>query len=251
VSLTDIPQPKIILEGTHLTRKTDVAFELAEHREIVGERRRRWHIPLVSSEWETRSDTQPTKAEPGRSMIDFLASDEPWVRECYDSQVRAFELHRDYYWIVDRFHISTISHQRLVYGRHIDLDWVDARLARLGFVLIHLRRDPSTFPVAREHRLTYSENPTRYDDLQAFAIEQDVMAQLIAASRLPSTTVDVSDGDVPRIATEIIAWVKRIGAFWRQSEFELEIRSAFKSIPQSNSHACPTKLDTFTPSSVR
>jgi hypothetical protein len=214
-SLTDIPQPKIILEGTHLTRKTDVAFALAEHAEIVGERRHRWHIPLVSSEWETRSDKQPTKADPGRSMIDFRATDEAWVQECYEVYVRLFELHKDYYWIVDRFHISTIAHQWLVYGRTIDLSWVDERLAKLGFVLVHLRRNSETFAAARRHRLTYSENRTRYDNFNIFLSEQDVMSDLIGKSPLRSITVDVSDDDVTRIASEILVWVKQIGAFWR------------------------------------
>jgi hypothetical protein len=31
-----------------------------------------------------------------------------------------------------------------------------------------------------------------------------------------SLTVDVSDGDVPRIADEILDWVEDIGAFLRQ-----------------------------------
>ena len=92
-----IPQPKILLEGTHLTRKTDVAFALAEHPDIIGMRKRRWHIPLLSAEWETRSDSQPTKANPGRSMIDFGPDDLPWVLECYENHTRLLELHRDYY----------------------------------------------------------------------------------------------------------------------------------------------------------
>lgn len=211
----DIPQPKILLEGTHLTRKTDLAFALAEHRQIVGERRRRWHIPIVSSEWETRSDKQPTKAEPGRSMIDFWDGDEPWARECYENYMRMFELHRDYYWIVDRFHISTIAHQRLAYRRAVDLSDIDQRLAALGFVLVHCWRDADTFPAAREHRLTYSENPTRYDNLDTFVREQEIMTELVAESHIRSTTVDVSDDDVDRIATEVLIWVKEIGGFWR------------------------------------
>jgi hypothetical protein len=222
--LTDIPQPKIILEGTHLTRKTDVAFALAELPEIIGERLHRWHIPLVSAEWETRSDKQPTKAEPGRSMIDFLPGDEDWVNECYHVYVRLFELHRDYYWIVDRFHISTIAHQWLVHGRTMDLSWVDQRLDRLGFVLVHLHRKPNTFANARAQRLTYSETPARYDNLGSFVEEQEVMADLIARSPLQSIRIDVSDDDVPRIAAEIIAWVKQIGAFWRTTNSSEEPR---------------------------
>lgn len=202
-----LPQPKILLEGTHLTRKTDVAFELAEHPDIIGVRRRRWHIPLISSEWQTRSDRPQTKLDEGWSMIDYPPHDHAWAVEAYEAYVRVLELHRDYYWIVDRFHISTIAHQQLEHGHAVDLGWVDERLAALGFVIVHLRRRPETFEEARAHRLTYSENPHRYDDLTKFVREQDLMADLIERSPVTSFTVDVSDGDVPRIAKEILAWV--------------------------------------------
>lgn len=214
--LFELPQPKILLEGTHLTRKTDVAFALAEHPVIIGERRHRWHIPLISAEWETRSDNVQTKADPGWTMINYPPSDEAWAMEAYDAYVRVLELHRDYYWIIDRFHVSTIAHQRLVHAHDVDLDWVDERLAALGMVLVQLRRDPSTFERARRDRLTYSESPERYDDLEGFVVEQDLMAELITRSKLPSRAVDVSDEDVDRVALEILDWVRDIGAFWRR-----------------------------------
>ena len=211
-----IPQPKILLEGTHLTRKTDIAFALAEHVEVIGNRKRRWHIPLLSAEWETRSGEPPTKSSPGRSMIEFRADDLDWVIECYENYLHLLELHRDYYWVIDRFHISTVSHQRLRYGREMRLEWVDERLRQLGFVLVHCWRAPTTFAAAREHRLTYSENPNRYDDLDVFVAEQEVMSELVAKSLLPSLTIDVSDEDVDRIAGDVIRWMKEIGAFWWQ-----------------------------------
>ena len=40
--------PKIILEGTRLTHKTDLAFALNEHPAIVGPRRYRYHSPVIS-----------------------------------------------------------------------------------------------------------------------------------------------------------------------------------------------------------
>ena len=40
--------PKIILEGTRLTHKTDLAFALNEHPRIVGPRQYRYHSPLIS-----------------------------------------------------------------------------------------------------------------------------------------------------------------------------------------------------------
>jgi hypothetical protein len=209
-----LPQPKIILEGTHLTRKTDVAFVLAEHPLIIGERRRRWHIPLLSSEWETRSDKRQTKAEPGWSMIDYPPADEAWAQSAYDAYVRLLELHRNYYWIIDRFHVSTMAYQRLEHHHEANLAWVDKRLAALGFVVVHLRRESSTFGAARKHRLTYSESPARYNDLDRFIEEQALMAELIEHSGLPSTTVDVSNGDVDCIAQTILDWVRDIDAFW-------------------------------------
>jgi hypothetical protein len=39
--------PKVILAGTRLTRKTDLAFALNEHPRLVGPRRYRYHSPLV------------------------------------------------------------------------------------------------------------------------------------------------------------------------------------------------------------
>jgi hypothetical protein len=43
--------PKIILEGTRLTHKTDLASALNEHPAVVGRRRYRYHSPLISAEW--------------------------------------------------------------------------------------------------------------------------------------------------------------------------------------------------------
>ena len=45
--------PKIILEGTRLTFKTEIAFELNEHPRVVEPRKYRYHSPLISAEWCT------------------------------------------------------------------------------------------------------------------------------------------------------------------------------------------------------
>jgi len=215
VSSALIPQPKIILEGTHLTLKTDIAFALAEHPRIIGHRKHRWHVPLVSAEWETRSNSQPTKAFPGRSLIDFEPHDEPWAMEAYHTWARIFELHRDYYWIVDRFHISTRSYQLQHAKRDFQFEWLEERLEALNFHLVHCVRTPATFEVARDERLMYSENPTRYDDLQKFVEEQELMRHLVRESRLRTLEVDVSDNDVARTSTTILDWVESTGGFWR------------------------------------
>jgi len=212
---TLIPQPKIILEGTHLTLKTDIAFALAEHPRVIGQRKHRWHIPLVSSEWETRSDSPPTKAYPGRSLIDFAAHEEPWAMEGFHTWARIFELHRDYYWIVDRFHISTRAHQLIHANKDYPFEWLEDRLFALNFHLVHCVRQPETFEAARASRLAYSENQTRYNDLQKFVHEQDLMRELVGQSRLPTIEIDVSDNDVEKAANAILDWVESTGGFFR------------------------------------
>ncbi len=211
-----IPQPKIILEGTSLTRKTDIAFELAEHPRVIGERKHRWHIPLVSSEWETFSDPHPTKAAPGRSMINYLPHEEPLALEAFHVYARLFELHRDYYWIVDRFHISTRAHQMQHAQRDLDFAWLEERLDQLNFRLVFCTRSSDTFEAARKERLTYSENPFRYDDLDRLIADQECVRRLVAESRLPTLEIDVSDDNIPRVASEILDWVEESGGFWRR-----------------------------------
>ena len=58
--------PKLILEGTRLTGKTELAFDLNEHPRIVGPRRYRYHSPLVSAEWCGFTNTPW-----GRGLINF------------------------------------------------------------------------------------------------------------------------------------------------------------------------------------
>lgn len=210
-----LPQPKIILEGTHLTLKTDIAFALAEHPRIIGHRKHRWHIPLVSSEWQTFSDSPPTKADPGRSLITFAPHQEARAMEAYHTWARVFELHRDYYWIVDRFHISTRAYQLQETGRDFTFDWLEERLNALDFRLVQCIRSAETFAQARDARLAYSENPSRYDDLERFIAEQELMRRLVDQSRLPAFEVDVSDDDVERAAHTILDWVEATGGFSR------------------------------------
>lgn len=198
-------RPKVILEGTRLTHKTDLVYALQEHPQVTGARRYRYHLPIVSAEWGTLSD------EPwGRSLITYT----PELREAalagYDAWIRLFRAHRYYPWFVDRFHLSTTVHQA-AQGTPVDLDHVDAELAELGFCVVHCVRRPETFPAAREERLKVSGNPSQYDDLDVFVREQEAMALAVHRSRLPSLTVDVSDGDVAAAADLVAGWLTREG----------------------------------------
>lgn len=198
--------PKLILEGTRLTHKTDIAFALNEHPRVVGPRRYRYHSPIVSAEW-----CAFTNVPWGRGLVNFEPQEEALAMETYATWARLFELQRYYSWIVDRFHLSTIVYQRRRRGRELDFGWLEARLRPLGFRLILCTRDPQSFARAREERLKVSGNPGQYDDLQAFVAEQAEMRREAARSSLPSFEVDVSDGDVAGATDRIADWLESTG----------------------------------------
>jgi len=198
--------PKLILEGTRLTHKTDIAFALNEHPRVVGQRKYRYHSPVISAEW-----CAFTNVPWGRGLINFEPQEEALAMETYATWARLFELQRYYSWIIDRFHISTIVHQRRAHGREFDFRWLEERLLPLGFRLILCTRSPESFAQARAERLKVSGNPGQYDDLMPFIAEQDEMRFEVGRSLLPSFELDVSDDDVAGAADRVATWLEATG----------------------------------------
>jgi len=198
--------PKLILEGTRLTHKTDLAFALNEHPRIVGPRKYRYHSPVISAEWCAFSNVPW-----GRGLVNFDAEEEAQALETYATWVRLFELQRYYSWIVDRFHVSTIVWQRQHRGREYDFDWLEQRLRPLGFRIVLCTRRPDSFEAARAERLRISGNPGQYDDLAAFVREQEEMRQVAGRSRLPVLELDLSDDDVAGAADRVADWLEATG----------------------------------------
>jgi hypothetical protein len=201
--------PKIILEGTRLTFKTEIAFELNEHPRIVGPRKYRYHSPLISAEW-----CAFTNFPWGRGLINFEPQEESLAMETYETWVRLFELQRYYSWIVDRFHISTQMYQLRTYGKRYDFTWLEERLIPLGFRLVYCTRTPESFEAARAERLKVSGNPSQYDDLGVFVEEQELLNELIDASSLQTLTIDISDNNVPKAIEHIADWMEETGGLF-------------------------------------
>ncbi len=201
--------PKIILEGTRLTYKTEIAFALNEHPRIVGPRKYRYHSPIISAEW-----CAFTNFPWGRGLINFEPQEEEMAMETYRTWARLFELQRYYSWIVDRFYISTQMYQMRRYGKHYDFRWLEDRLRPLGFRLVFCTRTPESFAAARAERLKVSGNPSQYDDLQAFVDEQECLRKLISESTLPTFTVDISDNNVSNAVEKIADWLEKTGGLY-------------------------------------
>ncbi len=201
--------PKIILEGTRLTNKTETAFALNEHPDFVGERKYRYHSPIISGEWCGFTN------EPwGRGIINYLPEEEALAKETFATWVRLFELQKYYSWIVDRFHLSSQAYQLAQYGTCLDFDDLEDRLYDLNFRLIFLHRSPESFQEARLERLKVSGNPSQYDDLDVFIREQEVLAKLVQKSKLKSLSVDVSESSIAEAANNISEWMTRTGGLY-------------------------------------
>ena len=201
--------PKIVLEGTRLTKKTDLAFALNEHPRIVGPRRYRYHSPLVSAEW-----CGFTPHPWGRGLVDFDPDDEARALETFATWAHLFELLPHYSWIVDRFHISSrVWHQEHA-GRDLDFAWLEERLAPLGFHVVLCTRRPETFAAAREERLRISGNPGQYDDLAPFIAEQAVFREACAASALPVLELDMTDLSLDAACDRVADWMSETGGLW-------------------------------------
>jgi hypothetical protein len=201
--------PKIILEGTRLTYKTEIAFALIEHPRIVGPRKYRYHSPIISAEW-----CAFTNFPWGRGLINFEPREEDLAMETCRTWVRLFELQRYYSWIIDRFHISTQMYQLRMCGKHYDFKWLEDKSRPIGFRLVFCTRTAESFAAAKAERLKVSGKPSQYDNLQLFLDEQELLRKLVSASTLPTLTVDISDNNVPNAVEQIADWLEQTGGLY-------------------------------------
>ncbi|MEI8333616.1 MAG: hypothetical protein WCH74_07155 [Chloroflexota bacterium] len=201
--------PKIVLEGTRLTSKTELAFALNEHPRIVGPRRYRYHSPLVSAEW-----CGFTPHPWGRGLVDFAPDEEARAMETFATWAHLVELLPHYSWIVDRFHLSSrvwhLEHE----GRDLDFGWLEDRLAPLGFHVVLCTRRPETFAAARAERLLVSGKPDQYDDLDVFIREQERFRRICETSRLPVLELDMTDRSTDEACAAIADWMAATGGLW-------------------------------------
>ncbi len=201
--------PKLILEGTRLTYKTEIAFALNENPRIVGPRKYRYHSPLISAEW-----CAFTNFPWGRGLINFAAEEEAKAMETYRTWVRLIELQRYYSWIIDRFHISTKIYQRHSRQKEYDFRWLEERLFNLGFHLVLCTRSPESFQQAREERLKVSGKPSQYGDLSAFIDELAEFREEAQTSILTTLEVDVSDNNIALATEKIADWLESNGGLY-------------------------------------
>jgi hypothetical protein len=204
--------PKIILEGTRLTQKTDLAFALNRSPRLVGRRRYQYHSPIISAEWCGFTN------EPwGRGLINFDRNQESLALDTYRTWVHLLENLRYYSWIVDRFHVSTQVYQGLHHQRSCDFRWLEERLGKIGFVLVLLTRSETSFEAARRERLKVSGNPAQYDDLGVFVREQKEFERVAGQSLLPLLRLDVTGRPLEVLVAETEDYMHDTGRVYAQN----------------------------------
>ena len=201
--------PKLILEGTRLTGKTELAFALNEDSRLIGPRRYRYHSPLVSAEWCGFTNTPW-----GRGLINFEPEETELAMATYDTWARLFEQLKYYSWIVDRFHLSTQVWQQVHRGVKLDFVWLEQRMRAIGFRIVLCWRNPDSFAQARAERLQVSGNPAQYDDLDKFVREQAEFDALASVSLLPVLRLEVTDGNRQRMCEDIADWLEANGGLY-------------------------------------
>jgi len=202
--------PKIIIEGTRLTFKTDIAFALNDHPRIVGPKKYKYHNPLISAEW-----CSFTNVPWGRGLINFNLEEEEKALETYRTWLKMFQLQKYYSWIIDRFHISTKLYQRLFNQREYDFSWLEDGLNVLGYHIVFISRSDDSFDAALEERLKVSGNPSQYKNvIQQYIDEQKVFRQLINESILPKKEFDISHNDIDLVCIDIADWLEDTGGLW-------------------------------------
>ena len=203
--------PKIILEGTRLTHKTDLAFALNEHPRIVGPRRYRYHSPLISAEW-----CGFTPYPWGRGPINFEPGGEEETRAMavFDTWTRLIELQPHYSWIIDRFHLSARAYQLATHGHDVDFRLLEARLRALDVHIVLCTRREGTWESARAERLVVSGKPSQYDDLEPFRAEQALLRRLAGESLLPVLELDTTDGDMQAACDRVADWMTTTRGLW-------------------------------------
>lgn len=201
--------PKIILEGTRMTKKTELTFALNEHPGFVGPRKYRYHSPIISAEWGGL-----TNAPWGEGLINFEKEKEAWALQTYELWIQLLEHLPFCSWIVDRFYMSTQVHQWIFHHRRYDFRWLEDRLSALGFRVVLCYRRPETFFEAREERLKISGNPSQYCNLARIIREQEELYLVFRNSKLEKLMVDITDRTAASVADEITAWFEQSGALW-------------------------------------
>ena len=204
--------PRLLLEGTRLTFKTEIVLALRDHPSFLGQESYPYHVPMASAEW-----TGFTAERWGRSLVNYESSEAARALEIYEHWLGLFELMPFCPWLVERFHLSTQAFQLQHRGVLLPFSQIDQRMRRAGFVMAFMHRREETFTAARAVRLKYSENPAQYEDLRPFADRQKVLVTLAQNSEIPCKMVDISDNDVPRAVASILDWLQSIGVLRKGS----------------------------------
>lgn len=192
-----------------MTHKTELAFALNSHPKVFGADppKYEYRFPFFSADWcgwyahagnIGFFNCRPEHLEHARDLI-----------AAYLHVIRCMPYNC---FLIDRFHLTLWTNLYLKSGLDIDLSWEEQELKSLDFRLILCMREPDSFSNALVERLKISLYPGAYSTPDYYAYEQLTMVDKAKRSRLPVLFLDVTSGNIPELAEQIVQWLEHTKA---------------------------------------
>ena len=119
------------------------------------------------------------------------------------------EMQRLYHWIIDRFHITTQGYQLRTHDHVCDFTWLEGRLLKLGFHLIHLVQNESAIQQSISSRGDVNGGVKTGTALQA----QETAQAIVSKSILPKYELDISELTIPEAVISITDWYEEVSPY--------------------------------------
>lgn len=195
---------RIIIEGTEYAHTKGISLALSEYPPFIGQKGDHRYTAVISVQWGNYKDFPW-----GAGLVDFDPSQETQAMNNYGVWVRLIEMQRLYHWIIDRFHITTQGFQLQTHDHVCDFTWLEERLLKLGFHLIHLVQNEGAIQQSISSRTDVNGRITTATVLQA----QETAQAIVSKSILPKYELDISDLTIPEAVTSITDWYEEVSPY--------------------------------------
>jgi len=194
---------KIIVEGTDFANTKNIALALSEHPPLVSQSGYFPYTTVISAKWGNFRDFPW-----GKGLIDFDPIAENQAMKNYAIWVRLIELQGNYNWIIDRFHISTQRYQLQCNHNLCDFNWLEERLLKLGFHLVHIAQNEEALRRAIKRQKTINAE----GDVETILQEQELLRKIVSKSKLPTLALDISEMSVQETIGNITDWFQKVNS---------------------------------------
>ena len=195
---------KIIIEGTNYANTKKIALALSKYPQFIGQQENHRYTTVISAEWGNFRDFPW-----GKDLIGFDPNEKLQAMSNYSVWVRLIELQGIYNWIIDRFHITTKRYQWIMNKNECDFFWLEERLLKQGFHIVHMVQNEDELRQEIESR----ECNNIENEFSGAIREQKLSQEIVSASILPTFELDISGLSVQDIVKIITEWYEEVYSY--------------------------------------